>query len=435
MKTRILLSTTLFVLVLQGTLPADDWPQWRGTGRDGVWRETGVIEKFVGPEIPRRWSVEIAAGYCGPTVADGRVYVTDRLTEPEEVERIHCFDWTDGSKIWTHSYPCKYAKLGYRDGPRASVTIDRGRAYALGAMGHFFCLDAVTGEVLWKKDPVADFNVRLEMWGIAAAPLIEGDLVILQIGGRPGACVVALQKTTGRRRWAALDDQASYSAPICIDQAGRRVVVCWTATRVVGLDAKTGRLYWQHEIGYTRWPIAVATPVAYKDRVFISGVDKGSLMLRLLSESPQIEKLWWRYGGQTKDQTECLQSLMCTPYVCDGYVYGVNRYGVFRCVNADSGDRVWEDHTATSQADFGTLHIVPGSKHVWIFNDRGELIISRLSPQGFDELSRAKLIKTTRGQLNRRDGVTWSHPAFAYRHVFIRNDEELVCASLAAEDK
>ena len=210
MKKPILLPTVVCMCLLQSTLPADDWPQWRGPGRDGVWRESGIIEKFDSLEIKRRWTAEIAAGYSGPTVADGRVYVTDRLTEPQEVERIHCFDWADGSKIWMHSYPCKYGKLGYRDGPRASVTIDEGRAYALGAVGHFFCLDAVTGEVLWKKDPAADFNVRLQMWGISAAPLIEGDLVILQIGGKDGACVVALDKTTGRRHWAALDDPASY---------------------------------------------------------------------------------------------------------------------------------------------------------------------------------------------------------------------------------
>ena len=431
MRTPTLLSIFLPCL-LSATLSADDWPQWRGPNRDGVWRETGVIEKFDAPEIKRRWTAEIAAGYSGPTVADGRVYVTDRLTEPEEIERVLCFDWTNGEKLWTHSYPCKYEKLGYRDGPRASVTVDGGRAYALGAVGHLFCFDAVTGKVLWKKDPIADFNVKLQIWGVSAAPLIEGDLVILQIGGQD-ACIVALDKKTGRRRWATLGDDASYSAPITIEQAGRRVVVCWTATRVVGLDPQTGSVLWQQEVGYTRWPIAIATPVLYKDRLFLCSVDKGSLMLRLMPDRPEIDKLWWRYGGEDPDETESLQALMCTPYLADGYIYGANRNGVFRCIDAKTGDRVWEDRTATTQAKFGTMHIIRGSKHIWIFNDRGELIISRLSPKGFDEISRAKLIDPTLGQYRRRDGVTWSHPAFAYKHVFIRNDEELVCASLAAE--
>lgn len=434
MKKRTLLPPALIVCLLQTTLPADDWPQWRGANRDGVWRETGLVDEFDGPQIERRWTVEIGGGYTGPTVADGRVYVTDRLTEPEEIERIHCFDWTDGSKIFTHSYPCKYGKLGYRAGPRASVTVDDGRAYALGAVGHLFCLDAVSGKVLWEKDPAADFDVKLQTWGISAAPLVEGDLLILQIGGRDGACIVALDKATGRRRWAALDDPASYSAPICIDQAGRRVVVCRTGTRAVGLDARSGRLYWQHTIGFERWPIAVPTPVVHGDKLLISCVDKGSLMLRLLADRPAVEKIWWRY---TSDEfnTDSLQPLMSTPLLTDEHIYGVSLYGILRCLQADTGDRVWEDRSATSQVRFGHLHIVPNGERAWMFNDRGELIIARLSPKGFEEISRAKLIKPTLGQLRRRDGVTWSHPAFAYKHVFIRNDEELVCASLAAEDE
>ena len=433
MKRRTLLLTVLLACFLQTALPADDWPQWRGPARDGVWRESGIIEKFDGPRIKRRWTVPISGGYSGPTVARGRVYVSDRVAEPEQIERVHCFDWASGKKLWSHAYQCKYS-IGYRAGPRASITIDEGRAYSLGSMGHFFCFDAVTGKVLWKKDPVRDFKVRVPIWGIAAAPLVEKDLVILQVSGDNGACVIALDKQTGRRRWKALDDPASYSAPIVVDQAGRRVLVCRTGTRLVGLDAYSGKLYWAFEMGYERWVIAVATPVLYKDRIFSTAVDKGSIMIRLLPDKPRAEKVWWRHGPSEK-QTDSLQSLICTPYLADGYAYGVSLYGMLRCINVKTGDRIWADDTATSQTRWGTLHMVRNEDKIWMFNQRGELIISRLSPRGFEEISRAKLIEPTRKQLNRRNGVTWSHPAFAYRHVFIRNDEELVCASLAAEEE
>ncbi|HUT09579.1 MAG TPA: PQQ-binding-like beta-propeller repeat protein [Thermoguttaceae bacterium] len=432
MKRTTLFLTTLLTLLPATSTPADDWPQWRGPTRDGVWRESGIIEKFDGPVIQRRWTAEIAGGYSGPTVAEGRVYVTDRLTEPRQIERVLCFDARTGERIWAHAYDCEY-RISYRAGPRASVTVDDGRAYALGSMGHFCCLDAATGEVLWQKDPQADFKARVPTWGVSAAPLVEGELVILQIGGADGACVVALDRETGVRRWAALDDPPSYSAPIVIDQAGRRVLVVWTGIRMVGLDAQTGELYWQHEVGYTRWVIGIASPVRHQDRLLISAVDKGSLMLRLLPDRPGIEKLWWRFGSP--EETDALQSLMCTPYLADGYVYGVNGEGLMRCLDADSGDRIWHDDTATSQVRWGTLHMVRNGDRIWMFNDRGELIISRLSPQGFEEISRARLIGPTRLQLNRGDGVTWSHPAFALKHVFIRNDEELVCASLAAEER
>jgi outer membrane protein assembly factor BamB len=224
-----------------------------------------------------------------------------------------------------------------------------------------------------------------------------------------------------------LDDPASYSAPIVIDQAGKRVLVCWTGDRVVGLNPTSGELYWRHPFERRRMVIGVATPVKHKDRLFVSGFYDGSLMLRVDPDRLAVEELW-RRAGASERMTDSLHSLIVTPYLTGGYVYGVDSYGELRCLDADTGDRIWEDTTATSQVRWGTLHMVQNGDKTWMFNDRGELIISRLSPEGFDEISRAKLLDPTRLQLNRR--VTWSHPAFAYRHVFARNDEELVCASL-----
>jgi outer membrane protein assembly factor BamB len=281
----ILLFGTVIGLAACGRpLMGDDWPQWRGPTRDGVWRETGIRERFSGPQLPLRWGVPIGSGYSGPTVAEGRAYVTDRQTDPRQTERVLCFDWQTGRSLWSFTYDCDYNNVSYTAGPRASVSIDDGRAYALGTMGHLHCLDAASGKVLWKKEPGVDYKIRVPMWGIAAAPLVDGDRVIVQLGAE-GVCLVAMDKRTGVERWRALDDRASYSAPIIIRQAGRRVLV-------------------------------------------------------------------------------------------------------------------------------GTL-----------------------SPQGFHEISRVKLIEPTTGQLDQRGGVCWSHPAYAYRHVFARNDRRLVCASLAAEDR
>ena len=126
--------------------------------------------------------------------------------------------------LWTFSYDCPYKSVGYTAGPRACVSIDDGRVYALGTMGHLHCLDAAGGKLLWKKEPGVDYKVRMPIWGIASAPLVDGELVIVQIGGADGACLVALDKRTGAEKWRALDDQASYSAPIIIRQAGRRVL-------------------------------------------------------------------------------------------------------------------------------------------------------------------------------------------------------------------
>jgi outer membrane protein assembly factor BamB len=242
-------------ILLNTQVLAGDWPQWRGPGRDGRWREEGIVRKLDGLESRVLWRVSISNGYSGPTVADGRVYVTDRLSSPAELERVHCFDAATGEQIWSHAYGCKYQKVGYPDGPRAAVTLNDGRAYSLGTMGHLFCFDAAKGDVLWKKDLKAEYNVKIPIWGIAAAPLVENGLLILHIGGE-NACLIALDKVTGAEKWRALDDRASYSAPIIIQQAGRRVLVCWTGDSVSGLDPLTGELHWQHPFKPARKSLA-----------------------------------------------------------------------------------------------------------------------------------------------------------------------------------
>jgi len=417
---------------LSGRPRTDDWPQWRGPNRDGVWRETGLVEAFSGPQLELAWRAPVSNGYSGPTVAEGRVYLTDRLGEPAEVERVLCFDAATGTKVWTHVYECTYKQVGYPDGPRASVTIVDGLAYSLGTMGHFRCLDAATGASVWGKDPGADYEIDKPIWGIASAPLVEGDLVIVQLGARPDACIVAWDKQTGVERWRALDDKASYSAPVVVEQAGRRVLVCWTGEHVAGLNPATGEVYWKHPTPVKEMIINVSTPVVAGDRLFLSSFYDGSYMLRLGQETPTVESIW-RRRGKSEKHTDALHAMIGTPFIQGDYVYGVDSFGQLRCLDADTGDRVWEDRTAVPEARWATIHMVRNGDRVWMFNERGELLIAKLSPEGFHEISRTKLIDPTKGQLSRGDGVCWSHPAYANRHVFARNDQELVCASLAAE--
>ncbi len=437
MKTKkypVVVTVLLSVLWIMGALSlhADEWPQWRGPNRDGVWKETGVVEKFSGPVIPGLWSVPVSGGYSGPTVAGGRVYVTDFLKGETDSERVHCFDAMTGEAKWTHSYACEYKNFGYTTGPRASVLVDEGRAYSLGAMGHFHCLDAAMGDVLWKKDLKKEYRIPRITWGVAASPLVEENLVIVLIGGADGACVVAFDKAAGREVWRALDDRASYSAPIVIEQAGKRVLVCWTGDRVAGLNPKTGELYWEHPFKPNKMVINVPTPVFHRNYLFFSAFYDGSLLLKLDTEKPAVEKVWRRIG-QSERITDSLHCMISTPYLQGDHIYGVDSYGELRCLDLLTGDRVWESLEAVPSDRWANIHMVRNGDKIWMFNERGELIICRLSPKGFHEISRAKLIDPTEGQLGKRGGVTWSHPAYANRRVYIRNDEELLCADLSAD--
>lgn len=409
---------------------AADWPQWRGEHRDGVWSETGLVDKFAGPELKIKWRQPISSGYSGPTVADGRVFVTDRQLDPAQVERVLCFDEATGKPLWTHAYDCAYENVGYTAGPRASVAVSEGLAYALGSMGHLNCLDAATGKVAWSKDLNQLYKIRMPIWGIAASPLVDGDLVIVQIGGEQ-ACLVAFDRRNGQEKWKALPDNASYSAPIIVQQAGRRVLVCWTGDSVAGLDPTTGAALWNHPFKPAKMVINVATPVLEKNRLFFTSFYDGSLMLKLKSDELGVEQIW-RRSGRDEQHTDALHSIISTPYLEGDYVYGVDSYGEFRCLDAKTGERVWESLEPTPKSRWSTIHMVRNGKRMFMFNERGQLLIAKLSPQGYEEISRSKLIEPTRVQLAQRGGVCWSHPAFANRAVFARNDEELVCASLAA---
>src|SRR5439155_5288942 len=174
---------------------ADDWPQWLGPKRDGIWRETGVLTRFPpgGPKV--RWRTPIGVGYAGPAVAEGRVYVTDLLL-PEGVplpanafsrtplagkERVLCLDEATGKVLWKHEYPCEYS-ISYPAGPRATPVIHQGKVYTLGAMGDLLCLEAATGKVLWSKNFPRDYEAPVPMWGFAASPLLDGDKLFCLVG-------------------------------------------------------------------------------------------------------------------------------------------------------------------------------------------------------------------------------------------------------------
>ncbi len=431
----------LCVLLVTSICSAEDWPQWRGPRADDTWQESGLVETFAADRLSHVWEADVGPGYTGPTVAKGRVYLMDRQTEPEQVERVLCFDANTGKPIWQHAYPCPYRDVGYQAGPRAAVTIVDDQAFSLGTMGHLHCYDAATGEVRWKRDLNHDYeiqrddkeNSRMPIWGIAASPLVYKQTIILQIGGRDGACVVALNRSDGSEVWRALDDRAQYSTPVLVQQAGRDLAVVWTGDSLAGIDAVDGTVHWRIVMTPVNMPIGIATPIVHDHQVFVTSFYDGSMLVALSPDKLDATEVW-RARGPSEQETEALHSIISTPVWIGDHIYGVDSYGQLRCLEATTGKRVWEDFTATPRARWSTIHFVQNGKRTWMFNERGELIIATLDPSGFHETSRAKLIEPTLQQLNRRKGVCWSHPAFANGHVFVRNDERLVCASLQAKD-
>lgn len=438
-------SACLTALIFTTAIRADDWPQWLGPKRDGVWRETGIVAKFPagGPKV--RWRTPIGQGYAGPSVVNGKVYITDRLkaNNPDSgfsdrakvagVERVLCLNEADGTILWKHEYPCDY-HIDYPLGPRTTSTVAGGKVYTLGAMGHLFCFDADSGKVVWSKNLLEEYKTTVNQWGFSGHPLIDGERLICLVGGQ-GSVAVAFDKDTGKEIWKALSaNDPGYAPPMIYDIAGKRQLIIWHPQSINGLDPKTGQVYWTQPYGAKKLikaALTVSTPRLDGDKLFFTAFYDGPLMLEFDNNSkPHI--LWQGHGrGEKPDQTDGLHSIMPTPVIKDGHIYGVCSYGELRCLDEATGKRIWETHKATTgkSVRWGNAFLIEQGDRFILFNELGDLIIAKLTPKGYDEISRANILAPT----NRMPGrmVVWSHPAFANRCVYARNDKEIICVSMA----
>jgi len=415
-----------FIAVSWGA--ADDWPQWGGPQRDLVWRESGIVETLPTTGLlPRVWSTPIGEGYAGAAVADGRVFVMDRIRE-RNVERVLCLDAELGQIDWMHEYPARYT-ISYPAGPRATPTVNDGRVYTVGAVGHLHCLDAATGKLIWEKDYQRDYKTDLPIWGMASAPLVDGDQLIALVGG-PNALVVSFDKESGKELWRALDDPAiGYCPPVIFTLGGRRELIVWHPEAVSALNPETGERYW--EIPYrVRVGLCIPTPRQIGNRVFVASFYNGPRMIEVTSNG-QDAYLVWSGKSNSEIDTDGLHPIMCTPWVTQTHIYGVGSYGQLRCLDARTGTRIWETRAATGEGRWWNAFLVPNNDRFFLHNEQGDLIIAKLSPAGYKEISRAKLVEPTR-PVKRRMTI-WSHPAFAMKSVFARNDKEIVRVSLSSD--
>ncbi len=452
------------VLLLLASPPAraDDWPQWLGPRRDGVWRETGILDKFPEPGPKVRWRVPVGGGYAGPAVAGGRVFVMDwtpdkgagagaggdafQRRKQRGVERVLCLNESDGKLIWEHKYDCEYG-ISYASGPRVTPAVDGKHLYSLGAEGHLRCLTTDSGKLVWEKrlGGPEKGETPTPIWGFATHPLVDGDKVIC-LTGRPDGIVAAFNKLTGEELWSAVRAKGpGYCPPMIHEAAGRRQLIVWHPESVNSLDPETGKVYWSVPWGPVRFGVAIATPRFIRDPklgelLLVSSEGEGAMMLKLAKGGkgePSAAELWRRTR-----KPEGLHLLMSTATIRAGHAYGVSHGGRLRCVKVDTGDVVWETFQATTGTDepdnWATAFLIPlgedgaaDAHRFFIPNERGDLIIADLSPTGYRELDRAHLLEPTNPDAGRP--VLWCHPAFANRSMYWRNDREMICVSLAAD--
>jgi outer membrane protein assembly factor BamB len=395
---------------------AEDWPQWRGPLSNGTWPASQVLAPWTADGPPVVWKQTVGPGFSGIAVSGGRVYTLERLISEAESsqERVLCFDAATGTPLWQHAYTADYGDLDYGKGPRSTPTIHDGRVYTLGAVGHLFCLDALTGKVHWSKDLKSDHQAEQPTWGFAASPVIHKDNVIIHAGLKPNGSYVAFDRLTGREIWRAGDDPAGYCTPILVRHNNSELLIGWTPEHVLALSPAGGEIFWKVPYKVT-YGVSIATPVYHHGIVLVSGYWEGSKAIRLGKEPDQAEVLW--------EENRYLRGLMDQPLVRDRHVYLLDKSHGLVCFELETGRMMWMDEhrlTPRGRNPQASLVWLSDSNRAVALNSDGELLQVRLTPEGYDELSRAKIVDQT-----------WAHPAYANRCVFARDDSQIVCVRLA----
>ncbi len=437
---RILHLGSLALLVICGSARAEDWPQWLGPARDGVYRETGVAKTMPSGGLPVLWRVPVNGGYSGPAVAGGRVYLTDYAIAEGKIandpgtrnkingtERVLCLDAQTGKEIWKYTYPRPY-EISYASGPRATPTIDGDRVYILGAEGDLLCLKSANGDLVWKKQLAEDYKTKAPIWGYAAHPLIHGDTLYTLAGGE-GSVLVALDKMTGKERWRALTaTEIGYCPPSIAKLGGKEQLIVWDADAIHGLDPKSGKSFWDKPL-QPKYGMSIAIPRIAGNLMFASGIGETSGVFPLDKDGKPGDSLW---NGKPKIGVYCANS---TPSFDGEVIFGSDcGSGMMIAVNARDGSRFWETFKPTTggerRASHGTVFIIKHEDRYILFSETGDLIFAKLSKAAYEEVGRMHVLEPTSECFGR--SVVWSHPAFADRKMFARNDRELVCVDLAA---
>lgn len=421
MRVRIFLPS-LLVLLLASSSNAE-WPRFRGPTGDGVWDAPKLPAQWPADGPKRLWAAKVGDGYGGVAVAGDRVYLMDRPQPsqkdqtPDGHERVLCFDAKTGEQLWQYQYPAHYGDLDYGNGPRVTPTIVDGLVYTLGAVGRVCCLNAETGQVVWEKAMVEEYNGRVPTWGFAASPVVLERMVVIHTGAQPNGSFIAFDRQTGEEIWRSLDDPAGYCTPIVIDAPSGPQLLAWTPENVHGLDPQTGKRLWTVPYKVT-YGVSIASPIYHQGIVFVTGYWEGSKAIRLGEQPTDAEVVW--------EENRFLRGLMAPPLYKDGYVYTIDKRFGLTCFEIATGRKLWDADNKLTPRDRN-----PQATFVWIndedrvlaLNAKGELILCRFSPAGYQEDARAPIIEP--------NPVTWANPAFAHGCVYAHNGKELICVRVA----
>lgn len=382
------------------------WTDFRGPRRDGRYDEQPVLTAWSGGGPPLRWRYPIGGGYASFVVAGGLAFTIEQRRDQEVVA---AYDLITGREVWTYGYAAAFTEWMGGDGPRATPTYHDQCLFSLGATGELCCLRAAGGQLVWRKNILADSGARNLHYGLATSPLVAGNQVIVLNGEpAPGHGVIAYDRVNGRPVWWALDDKMTYTSPLAVTLAGRRQLLLVTARRALGLELDgSGRVLWEYP-WHVQYDNAIAMPLVIgTNRCFLSaGYGTGCALVEIVPSGGgfRAREVWRNRNMKNKFNASVFRA---------GFIYGLDE-GTLACLDARTGERRWR------AGSYGYGQLLLAGSHLLVLGGEGELALVEATPEGFHEDGRVRALR----------GKTWNVPALAEGRLLVRNAAQMACFDL-----
>jgi outer membrane protein assembly factor BamB len=401
----------LAALLAPALAAAADWPHWLGPNSNGSSPETGLLTRWPAKGPKQLWKVPGGQGYSAVAVAGGRAIT---LIQRPEGEFVLALDATSGKELWKTKVGPFY-KNAYGNGPRSTPSIEGGLLWVQSVSGSLVCLKADSGEIVWQHDLLKEFNVKNLPWGLAASPLIEGDMVVA-IPGAKGAGVAAFHKKTGKLLWKTGDDKAAYASPVAATVGGKRQIIFFTAAGLLGVAAGGGKELWRIP-WTTEYGVNICTPLLVGQYLFVASGERVGSALFDLGAPGQPRVVW-----ESKGKKGVLTTYWANAVEHEGYLYGLS--GEFdkkidlNCVELKTGQLMW------SKQDFGKGAITLAQGQLFIATKQGDLVLVHCNPKAYLERARSRLL-----------GENRTVPTLANRRLYLRDLQNIYCLDIAAAEE
>lgn len=385
------------------------WTDFRGPLRDGHYRERPVRTAWPAEGLKPLWKQPVGGGYASFVSAGGRAFTIEQRG-PQEV--VAAYDVATGRELWTTGWDTVFRESMGGDGPRATPTWADGRVYALGGAGELRALDEASGRTVWRTNILEDARASNLQWGMAGAPLVVDNTIVVLPGGRNGQSVVAYDRASGARAWAALDDQGAYASPMLVTIGGVRQILVFSAARLVSITPGGERVLWEYA-WRTNYDVNASQPLLISEnRIFISSAyGTGAAVIELTPSAGAftVREVWRNIRMKNQFTSSVLH---------EGFIYGLDE-SILACIDAATGAVKWKG------GRYGYGQVLLASGHLIVLTEEGDLVLVRATPESHQELARSPALQ----------GKTWNHPAMTDGYLLVRNGNEMAAFDLRQPER